>query len=138
MGFKMSAVRYRTGYKYSLWDTYRIRVRIRGYTVRHRLFELDADGLLTIFEDYPWDGASGPTIDTQSSIRGSLVHDALYEMIRLELLPQSARALADEEMRDICKADGMWPWRANLWFDMVRRLGGAYAALGDEVILTAP
>lgn len=131
-------VQYRTGYKYSLWKTYRVQTRIRGYTVKHRLFELTEDGWLTIFENYPWDGASGPTIDTKSSIRGSLVHDALYEMMRLGLLPQSCFTLANEELRDICKEDGMWNWRADGWFDAVEKCGHPSANLSDEKILTAP
>ncbi len=131
-------IQYRGGYKYSLWETYRVQVRIIGHEVDHRLFNLTESGLLTIFEDYPWDGASGPTIDTKSSIRGSLVHDALYEMIRLGLLPESIRVLADEELRDICIADGMWKWRADRWFDMVERFGGAHSAVAPVAILTAP
>jgi len=131
-------VKYRTGYKYSLWEAYRVQIRIHGFTVKHRLFELDADGWLTVFEDYPWDGASGPTIDTKTSIRGSLVHDVLYEMIRLGLIPSYVRELADEELRDICKADGMWAWRADRWYAMVERFGGAHAAISRESILTAP
>jgi hypothetical protein len=30
---------------------------------------------LNILEEYCWDGASGPAIDTQNFMRGSLLHD---------------------------------------------------------------
>lgn len=134
----MTQIQYRGGYKYSLWETYVGYVRIKGFTVRHRLFELDPDGKLTIFENYPWDGASGPTIDTKSSMRGSVVHDALYEMMRLGLLPQSCFELANEELRDTCKEDGMWHWRADGWYDAVEKCGHPSADVCDEKILFAP
>lgn len=134
----MNAIRYRGGYKYSLHDTYVVKTRIVCYTVRHHLFELDPDGTLTIHADYPWDGASGPTFDTKSSMRGSLVHDALYEMMRLGLLPQSCFHQANEELRDICKEDGMWHWRADGWFKGVEECGHPSANLRDEEIVVAP
>ncbi len=113
---------------------------LRGFgEIKHRLFSLTNDGWLVIFEDYPWDGASGPTIDSKSSIRGSVVHDALYEMLRLGLLPHDpCFHLANLELRKILIEDGMWVWRANVWFRMVERFGSASAALRPENIVTAP
>ena len=105
---KGDKILYRKGYKYSLWQTYRVQIGITGFTVRHRLFELNPDGWLTVFEDYPWDGASGPTFDTSSTIRGSLVHDVLYEMMRLGLLPQTCFYAANQELYKIILEDGMW------------------------------
>jgi hypothetical protein len=31
---------------------------------------------------YAWNGPSGPTLDTRNFMRGSLVHDALYQLMR--------------------------------------------------------
>ena len=132
-------INYRGGYKYSLWNMYRVQIGIRGYSIQHRLFELTEDGWLTIFADYPWDGPSGPTVDTPSFMRGSLVHDALYEMLRLGLLPHDpCFHLANLELRKICLEDGMWKWRAKYVFDAVERFGSAAAALRPEMIITAP
>jgi hypothetical protein len=133
---------YRAGYKYSLWETYRVQIAIRGRTVNHRLFTLTPDGWLTIFEDYPWDGPSRPAIATPSFMRGSLVHDALYEMLRLALLPEGVPDdcfhPSNDELYTICLEDGMWKWRADyVWF-AVEKFGNASAAIAPEKIITAP
>lgn len=131
-------IQYRRGYKGSLWETYRVQTSIVGFSVTHRLFTLTPDGWLTVFEDYPWDFASGPTWDTPSSIRGSLVHDALYEMMRLGLLPQSVFHKVNAEFRKILLEDGMYQWRANLWFSGVEKFGNPNCAVKAEPILFAP
>jgi hypothetical protein len=132
-------IKYRGGYKYSLWNTYSCKTNITGYTVSHRLFSLTSDGQITINEDYPWDGPSGPTVDTPSFMRGSLVHDALYEMLRLGLLPHDpCFHLANLELKKICLEDGMWPWRADYVFKAVEEFGNASAALSPENIIIAP
>jgi hypothetical protein len=136
---KGDVIQYRKGYKYSLWETYRVLTSLRGYEVRHHLFALDVDGWLTVFADYPWDGPSGPTIDTPSFMRGSLVHDVLYEMLRLGLLPHDpCFHLANLELHIICLEDGMWEWRAQYVFYAVEDFGNASAALRPEKIITAP
>ncbi|GAK24268.1 hypothetical protein JCM19052_4928 [Vibrio sp. JCM 19052] len=56
---------------------------------------LSEQGLLTIKKGYSWDGASGPAIDTKNILKASLVHDALYQLMREEVLPQSSREQAD-------------------------------------------
>ncbi len=132
-------IQYRGGYKYSLWEDYRVQIGITGYTVTHRLFTLAPNGWLTVFADYPWDGPSGPTIDTPSFMRGSLVHDALYEMLRLGLLPHDpCFHLANRELEKICREDGMWPCRARYVFRAVEDFGSASAALAPEKTITAP
>jgi hypothetical protein len=54
-----------------------------------KYLEIRDGGLLVILSGYAWDGASGPTIDTDSTMRGSLVHDALYQLMRQGLVPRS-------------------------------------------------
>lgn len=136
---KGDKIQFRGGYKYSLWEDYRVQIGIRGYVVNHRLFTLDADGWLTIFADYPWDGCSGPTWDDKSNMRGGLVHDALYEMLRLNLLPHDpCFHLANEELRKILIEDGMWKWRADYYFYAVEKFGNASAAISPERIKIAP
>ncbi len=75
---------------------------------------IDAAGKLTIRKGYSWDGPSGPTIDTKTFMRGSLIHDALYQLIREKVLPFSARKRADEILKEVCLEDGMCPFRA--WY----------------------
>lgn len=136
---KGDKIKFRSGYKYSLWDTYRVQIDIKGYSVSHHLFDLSPDGWLEIHSDYPSDGPSGWTFDTKSFMRGAFVHDALYEMLRLGLLPHDpCFHLANLELKKICLEDGMWAWRAAYVFWAVERFGNASAALKPEPIMTAP
>jgi hypothetical protein len=65
-------------------------------------------------------------------MRGSLLHDALFQLIRLELLPLSYKQEADEILHDVCIEDGMNKLRANIWYDMVELFGGAACVPGSE------
>lgn len=94
-----------------------------GKYVEHDFVRVD-DGRLTVCEGYAWDGASGPAIDTTTILRGSLFHDALYQLMRQGLLPRSYRALADDLMRELCIEDGMRPIRAWWVYWSVRLFGG--------------
>ena len=76
---------------------------------------LTSDGKLTIKNRYAWDGPSGPTIDTKSFMRGSLVHDALYQLMRERKLDYlEHREYADNLLKKICLEDGMSKFRA--WY----------------------
>lgn len=96
---------------------------------------MDIFGLLFIKAGYHWDGPSGPTIDTKTFMPGSLVHDALYQLMREGVLPQSARKRCDEILKEICIEDGMNRLRAWSVYRGVR-LGGGKARKPD--LLTAP
>lgn len=74
---------------------------------------LTPSGKLTLAKGYCWDGASGPAVDTPSFMRGSAVHDALCQLIKLGLLAATYFAEATRELLRWCKRDGMWsPRRA--------------------------
>jgi len=86
---------------------------------------IDRGGSLYISDGYSWDGPSGPAIDTEDFMRGSLVHDALYQLIRNGHLDKKWRKPADKIMKRICRADGM-PWlRAQYAYWAVRVFGGS-------------
>ncbi|MDD5538345.1 MAG: hypothetical protein PHF12_05210 [Candidatus Omnitrophica bacterium] len=70
---------------------------------------------MTIHSGYAWDGASGPTWDSKNSMIGSLVHDALYQLIRLGLIDAKYKEYADQLLHDLCTEDGMFSWRADFW-----------------------
>ena len=114
-------VYYRGGYKYQLARTYvhdRPLLVFPGADIVEDFIELTMNGILTIKKGYAWDGPSGPTFDTKTFMRGSLVHDALYQLLRLGLLSNvldtdgKARLIADLELKRICLEDGMWRVRA--------------------------
>lgn len=52
--------------------------------------------VLHIEKGYAWDGPSGPVMDVSWLMTPSLVHDALYELMRWERLDISWRAPADK------------------------------------------
>lgn len=132
---------YRSGYKYQLEETYSIKTDIKPLAVVNTNFiRLDYAGLLTIKEGYAWDGPSGPTEDTPSFMRGSLVHDALYQLMREGLLDRDDyRKPADELLKKICLEDGMNPFRAEYVYRAVRIFGKSYNTKSDpNPIIYAP
>ena len=116
-------------YLYRLVKTYRVKVDLKGkYNVTSPFISLDRTGMLTIRAGYAWDGPSGPAINTDSFMRASLVHDALYQLMRMRLIPwERERIMADKQMRVHCVEDGMWRIRA-WWAYHGVRIGGQSSA----------
>lgn len=126
----------RRRYKYNLHSDYEFDTRIKVNNPGGlSLLTIDTEGKLKIKKGYSWDGPSGPTIDTKNFMRASLIHDALYQLMREEILPQTQRITADEILRNECRNDGMSRIRA-WWVYHGVRLGGKSAAKPD--LLSAP
>ena len=127
----------RVGFKYILYKecTYSTGIIPEIISAEWDWAAIDAVGLLTISKGYTWDGPSGPAIDTLNFMRGSLIHDALYQLMREEVLPQSTRKRADQILREICIEDGMSKIRS-WWVYTGVRLGAAGAAKPN--LITAP
>lgn len=134
----MNRLAYKKGYKFQVHDAYQIETGISGHAVAlGRHLSLSPTGTLVIGPGYAWDGASGPAINTINFLRASLVHDALYQLIREDKLPFSFRKRADEILIEICKEDGMsWVRRQWVWYAV--RLGGALAVESANPVLFAP
>jgi hypothetical protein len=133
-------IAYREGYKYQLAADYSIETGIEPpERIETDYLRMEAGGLLTCLKGYAWDGASGWTFDTNDSMRGSLVHDALYQLMREGLLPQSCRPPADDLLRTLLLADRMFRPRAAVWHLAVR-IGAGPAAIPSDAhpILFAP
>jgi len=114
------------GYKYELTKGYiHGGVNIPGM-VGNDYVVLD-NGYLLIRKGYAWDGASGPTIDTKTSMRGSLVHDALYQLMREKMIGLNYREEADKELHRILLEDGMLKFRADYWYWFVRKFAKSSA-----------
>src|SRR3990167_10288298 len=130
---------YRGGYKYQLVEDYRVLTGLRPKAfAKNNYISLDGDGTLNITEGYAWDGPSWPAIDTKNFMRGSLIHDALYQLLREGLLPGGLRAAVDCELRRACLQDGMSPLRAWWVFNGVRLGGGPSAKKQRPSFLQAP
>lgn len=126
----------RRKYKYRLHslNTYVTNIEIEN-DYDSDFLKMDTRGVLTIREGYSWDGPSGPTIDRITFMQASLVHDALYQLIREGIINQSDRNKADVILRDICLEDGMSRFAAFLVYKAVD-LFGEKAAEPD--LLSAP
>lgn len=133
-------IEYKSGYKYQLAKNYRVQVPIKGHTISQGPIKLTVNGWLTIRKGYAWDGPSGPAIDTKNFMRGSLVHDALYQLMRHGLLdPEKYRDTADRLLRQMCIEDGMWRIRAAWVFWAVRNFAARAADKEHKrETLTAP
>lgn len=114
-----------------------IKVYDKDYT--NGYLTLRSDGMLTIHHGYAWDGASGPTWDDKTNMAGSLVHDAMYQLIRRGAIGMQYRQYADHLLKSICVSDGMHPKRADLWLWAVRKFGFNSARLSkkEQKIYTA-
>lgn len=131
----MKCISYKRGYKYQLVEHFEHDIKIKpeqDVSSPSGYIELSAKGILEIKKGYAWDGPSGPTIDTLNFMRGSLVHDALYQLMREELLNLEVfRELADRLLQTMCKEDGMSSIRA-WWVYKGLRIGGDPAANPDN------
>ncbi len=134
-------IRYRADYKYQLAEDYEMNIAIRPIAdIVTRFIELNTAGKLTVKNGYAWDGPSGPVVDTDENLRASVVHDALYQLMRNRLLSDRVhRKTADELFRDICKADGVSSFTANVYYKALRRFGKPAASPQNKrVVMRAP
>jgi hypothetical protein len=127
-------------YKYQLVEDYAVDTCLVGFEVIQELFQLSKGGRLTIHAGYAWDGASGPTFDTADSMRGSLVHDVLYQMMREGFIPVTCKDLADWIFYQILIEDGMSESRAGIWHMAVSRYAESSCRpdSGNKEIKVAP
>ena len=135
---------FKGSYKYVLASTATYETGIVNQGFNLPFCHIMPKGLLTILTGYAWDGPSGPTIDTPSFMRGSLIHDALYQLLRETDFgkdPNSheiRRHQSDLILRDVCLEDGMWKWRARWVYRGVRTGGGPAAARKVRKLYKAP
>ncbi|GAF89000.1 unnamed protein product, partial [marine sediment metagenome] len=97
---KKAVISYRGGYKYQLAANYIVQIGIKPENnINTKFIVLSTEGMLSILRGYAWDGASGGYPDLKKIMRGSLIHDALYQLIRMKLLTLGDRKQADKELR---------------------------------------
>lgn len=118
-------------YKYKLHSTFVIKTPLINFNFRHELFTLKTDGTLVINSGYLWDGVSGPTWDTESTMIPGLVHDALYQAIRLQLLPLHQKETIDAFFYDLMIKNNVWKVRASYFYKAVDSLGHNSCIPGD-------
>ncbi len=114
------------GYKYQVRRPFHITLQIVPYAPIDLPFvKMSMMGELIVCIGYAWNGASGPTWDTLNSMIGSLIHDIIYQLIRLGLIDPKYKAYGDEVLHDLCTEDGMLSIRADYWRWAVLEFGAS-------------
>jgi len=149
---KTRGIHYKSGYKYQYTDAeYPVMLPIAPgdeifyYNRNTKVFPKDDQpeyimvgpflklwptGKMRILEGYAWDGPSGPAFDTPNFMVPSMVHDALYQLMRNKVLALDPyREIADEMMFQMCKDRGMCAPRAWWCKRGVRRFGEKSASI---------
>ncbi|MEI7796224.1 MAG: DUF1353 domain-containing protein [Methylococcaceae bacterium] len=129
------AIIYNGGYKFQLKREYRLQTDLKPREdISTEFVSLDVYGNLVIKSGYAWDGATC-AIDTKTNIRGALVHDSLYQLMRemsYALPPEINREKADRLLQKICLEDGMCQFVAWLFYQAVHNFGSKYTDPKDE------
>ena len=131
---------YKSGYKYKLEAQYDDVIPLRPASdIKTDFVVLLKNGYLAIHKGFAWDGPSGPAIDTASFLRGSMIHDLLYSLMRSGHLPTTFKDQADVLLRRMCIEDGMNPIRAWWVYAAVKTFAGrATTPEGENPVLRAP
>ena len=103
-------MKYYKGYKYVVAETFTVQTAILTFDVRDVLSHLEPNGQLTVNQWYPWDGNSGPCVDTKSTMQASCIHDVLCDYINMGWLPAYLQPIVDQEYYETARRKGMW-WR---------------------------
>lgn len=133
-------MKYKAGFKYQLHDGETFHTALHPKSdIRTNYITLLMGGTLKVRKGYAWDGPSGPTWDSANSMRGSLLHDAAYQLLRMGYLDPKWRSIADEELDRLLREDGMWWPRRKLWVRALKRFGSSAAdPKNKKKVLTAP
>lgn len=124
-----SYIEYRSGYKYQLAEDYSIDISIKPpKDIDTQFISLTTNGCLLIKSGYAWDGVSGPVLDTDNNLRASLVHDALYQLMRRRKISKGKyKDVADKLFRKMCKEDGVLSPIAQAYYEVLKKLGSPAA-----------
>lgn len=136
----LNSIQYRCGYRYQLASDFTIEIPILPpVDISTRFIRLSRLGVLTIRQDYSWDGPSGPTADTPSTMRAALIHDALYQLIRDGHLGAESRGVADLIFKSVLIEDGVFPPRAEAFYRGVAQFGEPYVdPASEKAVMRAP
>lgn len=109
-------------YKYQLKKDVHIQTKIKGVSCKTEFIRLYENGQLHIKAGYAWNGSNWSS--DKHAMLASLVHDVLYQLMRLDLLSRAVfRKPADVLYRDICILEGMSKFEAGLRYQGLRWFG---------------
>ena len=131
-------MRYKSGYKYVLAADHTAKLPFHAGVKGGNDFIYLSGKQLVVRKGYAWDGASGIAIDSPAFMRGSLIHDALYQLFREGVINILFRDDADRLLQSDCMEDGMWRIRAWWVYRAVKRFGKSSATGSGRKVYTAP
>ena len=133
-------IRYVAGFKYQLAANHSVQTPVTGVRIEDAYFLLEESGMLHVWKGYAWDGASGPTYDSKSSMRASMVHDVFCQAMRDNRLDYTRwQNTINAFFKAQCIEDGMWAWRAAVWHAAVEFADAGNPKQGpDRNVLAAP
>jgi len=112
--------------RYRLHRTRCFQTCVYGHYVATDYATLLPNGVLTVYSNLQWDGPSGPTVDTATTMDGSCAHDVLYRMIGDGHLPLAVRWRCDATLFVLMREAGAWRVRAYAYMLAVDYAGGFY------------
>lgn len=120
-------MKYKSGYRYVSQEAVLVDVGAELHAPLNSPFASIAAEKLCVMSKYAWDGASFTPflwLGTPTAwLTPSLVHDALYQLIREGLLDRQYRAAADRLFREMLLAREVWPVVAWVAYWSVRVFG---------------
>jgi len=100
---------------------------VRGAPDEQRVevhYRIPSSPRLVIWAGFRWDGASGPTLDSDAIRRSALIHDALYRMMAFGTVsPKKNRKMADKIFREYLRMGGVNFVRRWYYYAAVRLFG---------------
>lgn len=134
-------IKYRRGYKYQLAEDYPYKLDFNvPQNETQDFIKLKANNQLVIKKGYAWDGPSGGVPDSKRNLRASLIHDALYQLLRNQVLDMKLhRDPADKLFKKLCKEDGVSDAIAHGYYLALKKFGKKAAShKNKKQILHAP
>jgi hypothetical protein len=120
-------MKYKSGYRYVSQEAVTVKVGHALHAPLQAPFASIAAESLCVMGRYAWDGASFTPFKYFGTptawLTPSLVHDALYQLIREGLLDRQHRAAADRLFQDMLIERGVWRGLALVAYYAVRVCG---------------
>lgn len=135
-------------YKYELTHKMRVEIPTVDYSkpfrkhlknrhlIDHKFIKLNGKEIL-VMPGYRSDGASGATFDTPNTFLGAFTHDALYQLMRMGLLPQAMKKYVDWWFYLLLRQEKMSIPRALAWYYALKVCGKSSCALKEFALTDA-
>ena len=123
-------MKYRKGSLYQLVEDIYIETPltvVNPWVIDTTFISLHPNGIMVIRAGYAWDGASGPTLNTDNSMVPSLFHDAAAQLMRQGLLPQEMLPSVNAHFDYMLKKRGMSWLRRKMWQRGLWLTAGSFA-----------